>query len=129
MVFDVGDEDLPDSAQDKLHAFGCALRQLRSPIIINSLYIRFAYHSFRSSAQLSDFASTMNKIKVQESLIVSGDEHFLDINLEDLPRGLGMEVLPVYSRTSAATFLHEYKPKMQAKEDTDILVADQTRVS
>ena len=117
-VFELGDDDLPYSAHDRIYAFGCALRQLRSPLIINSLHVRLGYYSFNSSAELSDFASALSKIKVQRRVIVTGDKQILDIGLEDLPRKLGMTTLPICSRFEAYTvdfqlfgaFVHYYIP-------------------
>ena len=137
MIFELGDEDLPDFAHDRIYAFGCALRQLRSPLIINSLHIKLGYYSFRSSAQLSDFASALSKIKVQGRVIVTGDKQILDIGIKDLPEKLGMNMLPIRSRFEAytaefqlfGTFIHHYIPETQASEDTEVLVADRTHSS
>ena len=104
---------------------------------MNSLYIKLGYYSFRSSAQLSDFASALIKIKVQESLIITGDKQILDMGLEDLPRELGMNMLPMRSRFEAYTaeyqlfgaFLHYYMPEKLASEDTEILGVDRIRSS
>ena len=104
---------------------------------MNSLYIELGYYSFRSNAQLSDFASALSKIKVQERVIITGDKQILDMGLEDLLRELGMNMLPMRSRFEACTaeyqlfgtFLHYYMPEKLASEDTEIRLVDQTRSS
>ena len=137
VTFELGDEDLPDFAHDRIYAFGCALRQLRSPLIISSLHIKLGYYSFRTSTQLSDFASALSKVKVQGAVIVTGDKQVLDIGLEDLLGKLGMNVLPMHSRFEAYTvefqlfgaFLHHYIPAKLASEDTEIPIVDRTHSS
>lgn len=128
VVFDLGDEDLPYTASDKLLAFGNALRYMRSPIIINVLHIKLAYHTFEDSAQLSHFAAALSVVKVKEKLVITGDEQVLDMSYEALPRKLGMYMLPVYSRFEAYSpelqyspgwFLHQYEPAPQADEVDD----------
>ena len=108
--FHLGDEHLPDHADDKVHAFGCALRHLRSEITISSLHIQLGYHTFSNSAQLSWFASTLDKIKVQDKVTFVGDESFLDLSFEDLPSSLGMNVTPVYTCFEPYNLEIEYSP-------------------
>ena len=128
MVFDLGDEELPNCAYDRVDAFGCALRNLRSPITVNSLHLRLAYYTFANSTQLSDLASALSKIKVQEKLIITGDEGVLDMSFGELPSKLGMGTMPVYSRFEAyhpeiqyspGSFFHQYIPEKQVGEDTE----------
>lgn len=108
---------MPGDAADRVYAFGCALRYLRPEIVIGSLYISLAYHTFHSNAQLSWFASALNKIEVEDKLTVAGDERFLKMDFEELPKNLGMDLMPVYSlsqaynpldETSPCWFLHRY---------------------
>ena len=128
---------MPELAQDRIYAFGCALGQLRSPIIINSLHIQLGYYSFRTSAQLSDFASALSKIRVLGRVIVTGDKEILDIGVQDLPRKLGMNMLPIHSRFEAymaefqlfGAFLHHYIPEKLVSEDIESLVVDRTHSS
>lgn len=126
VVFDLGDDELPYAASDKLLAFGNALRYIRSPIMINVLHIKLAYHTFEDSAQLSHFAAALSAVKVKEKLVITGDEQVLDMSYEALPRKLGMYMLPVYSQFeaynpklqySSGWFLHQYEPEPQADED------------
>ena len=128
VTFNLGDEQLPYSAVDKVLSFGNTLRHLRSPIIIDVLYLRLAYHTFKNSAQLSYFASALGMIKVENKLLVTSDEQVLGMGLGELPKKLGMDVLPVYSRFQAynpevqyspGRFLHHYEPEKQASEDAD----------
>lgn len=128
VVFDLGDKELPNCAYDRVDAFGCALRNLRSPITVNSLHLRLAYYTFANSTQLSDLASALSKIKVQEELIITGDEGVLDMSFGELPSKLGMGTMPVYSRFEAyhpevqyspGSFLHQYTPEKQVGEDTE----------
>ena len=127
VVFDLGDEELPNCAYDKVDAFRYALRNLRSPITVNSLHLRLAYYTFANSTQLSDLASALSKIKVQEKLIISGDEGVVDMSFEELPSKLSMSTMPVYSRfdayhpeiqNSRGSYLHQYIPENQVGEDT-----------
>lgn len=127
VVFDLGDDELPYAASDKILAFGNALRYIRSPIKINVLHIRLAYHTFKDSAQLSHFAAALSVVKVKK-LVITGDEQVLDMSYEALPRKLGMYMLPIYSRFEAYNpefqhspgwFLHQYEPEPQADEDDD----------
>ena len=128
MIFDVGDDRLPGHAYEKIHAFGCALRHLRSQILVKSLHIKLGYYAFRNNAQLSDFASALNKITDLENLTITGDEKVLDMRLGDLPSKLGMDMMPVYSlfqaydtgiQYSPGSFLFKYIPEKQIGEDTD----------
>ena len=128
MVFDVGDNRWPGHADEKIHAFGCALRHLRSQILVKSLHIRLAYHAFKDSAQLSDFASALNKTTVLENLTITGDEKVLDMSFGDLPSKLGMDMMPVYSlfqaydsgiQYSPGSFLFQYSPGKRVGENTD----------
>ena len=128
VVFNLGDDELPCAASDKILAFGNALRYIRSPIKINVLYIRLAYHTFENSAQLSHFAAALSVVKVKEKLVITGDEQVLDMSHEALPRKLGMYMLPVYSRFEAydpelqyspGWFLHQYEPEAQADDADD----------
>lgn len=107
VVFELGDEELPNYAEDKVHVFGCVLRHLRSEIIVGSLQLKLAYHTFGTSSQLSIFASTLKKIKVQGKLTITGDERFLEMSFGDLPKSLGMDVMPVRSSFQA------YNPEIQ----------------
>lgn len=127
MVFNIEDKELPNCAYDRVDAFGYALRNLRSPITVNSLHLRLAYYTFANSTQLSDLASALSKIKVQEKLIVTGNEGVLDMSFGELPSKLGMGTMPVYSRFEAyhpeiqyspGSFLHQYTPEKQVGEDT-----------
>lgn len=130
MVFDLGDWESNKYADDKLHAFGCALRYLRSEITVKSLHIRLAYHSFRVSAQLSDFASGLSKIKVQEEFTIEGDESILDFkSFGDFPSKLGMDMMPVYTdwrpyypniQYSLGSFVYRYLPAKRFGESTDL---------
>lgn len=132
VTFALGDGDLPDLPNDRIYAFGCALRQLRSLLIINLLHIQLEYYSFRSSAQISDFASALSKIKVQGRVVVTGDKQILDMGIEELPRKLGMNMQPFHSRLEAYTaefqlfgvFSHHYLPGKPASEDIESLVVD-----
>ena len=126
--FHLGDEDLPDHADDKVHAFGCALRHLRSEITISSLHIQLGYHAFSNSIALSWFASTLDKIKVQDKVTFAGDEKYLDMSFEDLPSSLGMNVMPVYTRFepydpnfeySARWFNHRYEREKHFDKDAE----------
>lgn len=128
MVFDLVDEELPNCAYDRVDAFGCALRNLRSPVTVNSLNLRLAYYTFANSTQPSDLASALSKIKVQEKLIITGDEGVLDMSFGELPSKLGMGTMPVYSRFEAyhpeiqyspGSFLHQYTPEKQVGEDIE----------
>lgn len=107
MAFFLGDEELPDYGADKVHAFGCALRYLRTEITIISLHISLAFHTFSNDVQLSWFASALNKIKVQEKVTILGDEKYLDMSFGDLPSTLGMNMMPAYSH------LRAYNPNIQ----------------
>lgn len=126
MTFSLGDEHLPEYANDKLHAFGCALKYLRSEMIISSLNIKFAYHSFNNSAQLSGFASTLRMIKVQDKVIISGDENLLEMSFGDILSSLGMKTMPEESyywpydpatRYSPGYFIHKYVPTKLVDKD------------
>lgn len=128
MIFNLGDEELPSYANDLVHAFGCALRYLRTEITIGSLHIGLAYHAFSHSAQLSGFASALSKIKVQNRLIILGDEKFLEMSFGDLATNLGMNVMPMYSHFQAYNpsvqhspgwFHHEYVPNKHADKDAE----------
>ena len=110
MVFYLGDEDLPDLGADKTHAFGCALRSLRSEITVDSLYMNLAMHSFQTSADLSWFAAGLKNIKVQDKFTVVGDEKFLDMCFGDLPITLGMALMPVHSYFLAYNPFIRYPP-------------------
>lgn len=110
MVFELGDDELPNFAEDKVHAFGCVLRHLRSVIIIGSLHLKFAYHTFGTSAQLSVFASRLNRIKVQGKVTITGDERYLEMSFGDLPKSLGMDVMPVRSSFQAYNPQIQYSP-------------------
>ena len=88
-------------------------------MIISSLHIKLAYFSFPNSEQLSAFASTLSNIKVQEKLFIGGDEQVLDMSFGDIPKNLGMGMMPVCSRFEAynpniryspGAFSHEYLP-------------------
>lgn len=125
VVFDLEDKELPKCAYDRVDVFGCALWNLRSPIIVNSLHLRLA---FANSTQLSDLASALSKIKVQEKPIITGDEGVLDMSFGELPSKLGMGTVPEYSRFEAyhpeiqyspGSFLHQYTPEKQVGEDTE----------
>ncbi len=142
MIFDLGDEDLPGTADDKVHAFGCALRYLRRQISVNSLFLRLSYYCFRSSAQLADFAAGLSNIKVQEGLIIAGDEKVLDMSLGEFPSQLGMNMMPMYSQFQAYTpeipfspgaFLFQYVPEEHVDKAADLqhqyLAIDQTALS
>lgn len=122
----MGDEQLPSHSDTLVHAFGCALRFLRSDIIIGSLQINLAYHAFGNSAQLSGFASSLGKIKVQDELTVIGDEKFLDMSFGDLPSHLAMNMMPVYTHLQAYNtniqyspgwFKYQYKPENHVGKD------------
>ena len=126
MVFFLGDEDLPDLGADKTHAFGCALRYLRTEITVESLYMNLAMHTFRSSADLSWFATGLKNIKVQDKFTVVGDEKFLDMCFGDLPITLGMALMPVHSyflaynpfiRYPPGWFTHQYVPEEHAGKE------------
>ncbi len=126
--FHLGDEDLPDHGDDKVHAFGCALRHLRSEITISSLHIQLGYHAFSNSAQLSWFASTLDKIKVQDKVTFVGDERYLDMSFGCLPSSLGMNVMPVYARFepynpdvqySPGWFNHQYQREKHIDKDAE----------
>ena len=128
MTFDIGDDELPGVAEDRVYAFGCALRYLRSQIIVNSLHLRFAFYTFRSSAQLSDFASGLSKIKVQERLSITGDEQILNMSIREIPAMLRMNRMPAYSQFSAYTpdgkcspglFFHLYVPEIRFDKVSD----------
>lgn len=128
VTFDLGDEQLPSYANDTVHAFGCALRYLRSNITISSLHIRLAYHTFNNSTGLSWFATALSKIKVQDKLTIIGDETYLDMSFGDLPSNLGMDVSPVYTHLQAYNpniqyspgwFLHQYVPKRRVGTNAD----------
>lgn len=108
--FNLGDEELPDHGDDKAHAFGCALRYLRSEIMVSSLHIQLAYHTFTTSAQLSRFASALSKIKVQDEVTIAGDERYLDMSFGDIPSTLGMNAMPVYSRYEPYDPTIQYSP-------------------
>lgn len=110
MVFELGDEELPNCAEDKVHAFGCVLRHLRSEIIIGSLHLKLAFHTFGTSTQLSTFASTLSKVKVQDNLTITGDERFLEMSFGDIPKSLGMDVMPVRSSFQAYNTEIQYSP-------------------
>ncbi|CAF9906144.1 hypothetical protein IMSHALPRED_004100 [Imshaugia aleurites] len=127
-VFDLGDEDLPGYGNDQVYAFGCALRHLRSGIVINSLHLNLAYHTFGNSAQLSSFASALSKIKVQDKVTITGDEKFLDMCLGDIPITLGMHMLPMHSKFQAyrrdmqyspGWFLYQYVPERRVGKDPE----------
>lgn len=126
-MFYLGDEDLPDLGADKTHAFGCALRYLRSKITVDSLYMNLAMHTFRNSADLSWFAAGLKNIKVQDKFTVVGDEKFLDMCFGDLPITLGMALMPVHSYFLAYNpfikyppgwFTHQYVLEAHASKDT-----------
>ena len=124
VVFELGDEDLPNSAEDRVHAFGCVLRYLRSDIIIGSLHLKLLYHTFGTSAQLSYFASTLKHIKVQHELIITGDEKFLEMSFGDLPKSLNMPAMPLRSSFKAYDPSVRYSPgsfdyQYHAQEDLD----------
>ena len=134
VIFDVGEEEMPERAYDKVHAFRCALQYLRYPISINTLHMRFAYHSFRTSAQFSDFASALGMIKVQERLIITGDEKTLDMSIQDIPSKLGLDIEPTYSfyhpfdpyTYSNGDFIQHYEPERQgckAEQDHAVMRA------
>lgn len=55
--------------------------------------INLAYHAFSNSAQLSVFASSLSKIKVQDQLTVIGDEKSLEMSFEDFPSSLDMNMI------------------------------------
>ncbi len=142
VIFDLGDQDLPGAAEDKVHAFGCALRYLRCQLTINSLFLRLSYYNFRSNAQLTDFAAGLSNIKVQEGLIIAGDEKLLDMNLGEFPTQLGMNMMPMYSLFqpynpeipfSAGAFLYQYVPEKHVDKTTDLqhqyIAVDQTALS
>ena len=128
VVFELGDEELPNYAEDKVHAFGCVLRYLRSEIIISSLHVKLAYHTFGNSAQLSDFASTLSKIKVQHELTIIGDERFLDMSFGDLPKSLEVDAMPFRSsfeaynpsvQYSPGSFHYQYKAQKYLDKDAE----------
>lgn len=133
---------MPNYSDDLVHAFGCALRFLRSEITIGSLQMNLAYHAFSNSAQLSGFASSLGKIKVQDELTVVGDEKFLEMSFGDLPSHLGMNMMPVSAhlqaynaniRYSPGWFKHQYKPDKHISKDAgpqhDNVVVDMTSLS
>lgn len=124
MVFELGDWELPNCAEDRVHAFGCVLRYLRSDIIICSLHLKLAYHTFGTSAQLSHFASTLKKIKVQHELTITGDEKLLEMSFGDLPKSLDMPAMPLRSSFTAYDPSCQYSPgsfdyQYHAQEDLD----------
>ena len=136
VVFELGDEELPNHAEDRVHAFGCVIRHLRSEIIIGSLHLKLAYHTFGTSAQLSVFASTLSKIKVQDQLTITGDEMFLEMSFGDLPKSLGMDVMPIRSsfqayhpevQYSPGWFNYQYRPQKYLNKDAES--QDQHRVA
>lgn len=110
VAFYLGDEELPGDGHDKVYTFGCALRYLRPEIIIGSLHISFAYHTFCNSPQLSWYASALSNIKVEDKLTIAGDERFLKMGFEDLPHKLGMNTMPVYSLSQAYNPDNESSP-------------------
>ena len=120
MTFDLGDEELPGAAESRVYAFGLALKHLRSQIIVNTLHLKCNFFAFWSSAQLSDFAAGLSKIKVQESLIITGDEKILDLSFGEFPSKLGMNMMPLYTHFEAyqpeiqfspGSFSHQYLPQ------------------
>lgn len=130
MVFVLGDEDLPNYADELIHAFGCALHYLRSEILVSSLHISLAFHTFSSAAQLSWFASALSKIKVQDKVTITGHEKFLDIAFMDLPINLGMHMMPAYAnfwaynpndQYSTGWFLYHYVSEKHVSKDADPL--------
>ena len=134
VVFELGDEELPNCAEDRVHAFGCVLRYLRSDIIIGSLHLKLAYHTFGTSAQLSDFASTLKKIKVQHELTITGDKKFLEMSFGDLPKSLDMPPMPLRSSFKAYDPSCQYSPgsfdyQYHAQEDLDKDAEDQRGLS
>ena len=142
VTFNLGDEYLPGFGADKVYSFGCAIRYLRHQIKVSSLHIKLAYYSFRNSAELSIFASTLSNIKVQEKFTIGGDEKVLDMSLGDFPATLGMGLMPVYSRFQAynpriryspGLFFHEYLPSRYFDQHTNLqhchLVVDLTDLS
>ena len=94
MKLNLGDEKLPG--------------HLRSELTISSLHISLAYHSFINSAQLSVFASTLRKLKVQDEFTIDGDEKYLEMSFGDLPARLGMNLMPVHIQSQAYNRTHFY---------------------
>ena len=59
------DEDLPDLGADKIHAFGCALRYLRTEIALESLNISLTFQAFSHNAKLSWQTTTVKRLRAE----------------------------------------------------------------
>ena len=60
-----GVEDLPDLGADKIHAFGCTFRYLRTEIALESLNISLTFQAFSHIAKVSWQTTTVKRSRAE----------------------------------------------------------------
>lgn len=124
LVFDLGDNESIDKGQMKIQTFTAALHALRTEVRVGSLHIYFRDCCWAATERAEDFADALGKIKIVQSLEMTGPDFHWQENLRAIPEALAMNVVPVRSCLLPGTkeenfkgsFTCKYRPAMAVEE-------------
>ena len=98
VVFSLGDNFSPVLGEFKTEFFMIALCALRDDVQIRNLTILFGHECWEKNWGPVLFAKSLFKLKVTRSLEILGIDKYLLHDIRAIPRALGMNIQPVWSK-------------------------------
>lgn len=103
LILNIGDTwAMSRYAEGKMHAFACALKYLREPLNVKTLFINFKQACFVSPVADADtvlrwFSDCLVKLKVSKFFILQGLDIHLYLDIRQFAKKLGMKCQPITS--------------------------------